>query len=399
MPFSRGRKPVTSKISKLQSSKSKASENQDEATRVKRSSTPPKGAAKKRTAFLDITNVNGLSFALISFRDICVPYILHGRPNHCLSITSEEQEKELQKREPLADEPRADPLLKDPLPVNLQPPEIPPEFDIDSEHAGDCIFSAGYAKEIFDNIRSREDTFILHDYMATQPFLNENMRAILVDWLVEVQENYELNHETLYLAVKLMDHYLSRMGTNKESLQLVGCAAMLIASKFEERIPPSIDDFLYICDDAYKRSQLITMEASILNVLNFDINIPVPYHFLRRYAKCVGANMETLTLARYFCELSLQDMVFLPVRGSLLASACLLIALVTKDLGGWTPILQFHSSYAVGDLAPVVRKLHHMLSKPSHSKLEAIKSKYSHSVFFEVAKTPNVDLEKLEQFL
>uniref|UniRef100_A0AAY4CJJ0 G2/mitotic-specific cyclin-B3 n=1 Tax=Denticeps clupeoides TaxID=299321 RepID=A0AAY4CJJ0_9TELE len=370
MPFSRGRKPVTSKISKLQSSKSKASENQDEATRVKRSSTPPKGAAKKRTAFLDITNVNGLSFALISFRDICVPYILHGRPNHCL--------------EPLADEPRADPLLKDPLPVNLQPPEIPPEFDIDSEHAGDCIFSYQFL-------------FIL--CLVLIPFLNENMRAILVDWLVEVQENYELNHETLYLAVKLMDHYLSRMGTNKESLQLVGCAAMLIASKFEERIPPSIDDFLYICDDAYKRSQLITMEASILNVLNFDINIPVPYHFLRRYAKCVGANMETLTLARYFCELSLQDMVFLPVRGSLLASACLLIALVTKDLGGWTPILQFHSSYAVGDLAPVVRKLHHMLSKPSHSKLEAIKSKYSHSVFFEVAKTPNVDLEKLEQFL
>uniref|UniRef100_A0AAY4BM83 G2/mitotic-specific cyclin-B3 n=1 Tax=Denticeps clupeoides TaxID=299321 RepID=A0AAY4BM83_9TELE len=266
------------------------------------------------------------------------------------SITSEEQEKELQKREPL----------------------IPPEFDIDSEHAGDCIFSAGYAKEIYVNIRSREDTFILHDYMATQPFLNENMRAI---WPFGL-ENYQLSHETLYLAVKLTDHYLSRMGTNEEFFQLVGCAAMLIASKFEERIPPSIDDFLHSCDDAYKRSQLITMEVSILNVLNFDINIPVPYHFLCRYAKCVGGNMETLTLARYFCELSLQDMVFLPVRGSLLASACLLIALVTKDLGGWTPILQFHSSYAVGDLAPVVRKLHHMLSKPSHSKLEAIKSKY-----------------------
>uniref|UniRef100_A0AAY4CJI5 G2/mitotic-specific cyclin-B3 n=1 Tax=Denticeps clupeoides TaxID=299321 RepID=A0AAY4CJI5_9TELE len=389
MPFSRGRKPVTSKISKLQSSKSKASENQDEATRVKRSSTPPKGAAKKRTAFLDITNGSKSLFNSLTKKDVlkkppvkkryyssaafvCLWYMhQNGVTSHYVTLL----------------------VVKCPCLGFLS------QFDIDSEHAGDCIFSAGYAKEIFDNIRSREDTFILHDYMATQPFLNENMRAILVDWLVEVQENYELNHETLYLAVKLMDHYLSRMGTNKESLQLVGCAAMLIASKFEERIPPSIDDFLYICDDAYKRSQLITMEASILNVLNFDINIPVPYHFLRRYAKCVGANMETLTLARYFCELSLQDMVFLPVRGSLLASACLLIALVTKDLGGWTPILQFHSSYAVGDLAPVVRKLHHMLSKPSHSKLEAIKSKYSHSVFFEVAKTPNVDLEKLEQFL
>ena len=45
--------------------------------------------------------------------------------------------------------------------------------------------------------------------------------------------------------------------------------------------------------------------------------------------------MDTLTLARYFCELSLQEMEFLPVRGSLLAAGCLLVALVTKDLGGW----------------------------------------------------------------
>lgn len=45
--------------------------------------------------------------------------------------------------------------------------------------------------------------------------------------------------------------------------------------------------------------------------------------------------MDTLTLARFICELSLMAMQFVPVRASLLASACLLITLVTKDLGGW----------------------------------------------------------------
>lgn len=49
-----------------------------------------------------------------------------------------------------------------------------------------------------------------------------------------------------------------------------------------------MDDFLYICDDAYKREELIAMETSILRTLNFDINIPIPYRFLRRFAK-VGA--------------------------------------------------------------------------------------------------------------
>lgn len=59
----------------------------------------------------------------------------------------------------------------------------------------------------------------------------------------------------------------------------------LFGVSLQERAPPCVDDFLYICDDAYKRSQLIAMEISILHALNFDINIPVPYRFLRRYAK------------------------------------------------------------------------------------------------------------------
>ena len=59
------------------------------------------------------------------------------------------------------------------------------------------------------------------------------MRSILVDWLVEVQENFELFHETLYLAVKVVDRYLERKEVKKEYLQLVGATAMLVASKFE----------------------------------------------------------------------------------------------------------------------------------------------------------------------
>lgn len=49
------------------------------------------------------------------------------------------------------------------------------------------------------------------------------------------QENFELFHETLYLAVKVTDHYLSTVPVHRETLQLVGSTAMLIASKFEVR--------------------------------------------------------------------------------------------------------------------------------------------------------------------
>lgn len=62
------------------------------------------------------------------------------------------------------------------------------------------------------------------------------MRTILVDWLIEVQENFELFHETLYLGVKLVDLYLARKEVKREYLQLVGATCMLIASKFEVHV-------------------------------------------------------------------------------------------------------------------------------------------------------------------
>lgn len=66
----------------------------------------------------------------------------------------------------------------------------------------------------------------------------------------------------------------------------------------------------------------------------------------------MNAGMDTLTLARYYCEMSLMEMEMVSERGSLLASACLLMALVTKDLGGWVgplslpyPILTLPSGF------------------------------------------------------
>lgn len=71
------------------------------------------------------------------------------------------------------------------------------------------------------------------DYMSKQTDINASMRTILIDWLVEVQENFELFHETLYIAVRLVDTYLSRKEVKREYLQLVGATCMLIAAKFE----------------------------------------------------------------------------------------------------------------------------------------------------------------------
>jgi hypothetical protein len=92
-------------------------------------------------------------------------------------------------------------------------------------------------------------------------------------------------------------------------------------------MPPIIEDFIFVSDNAYDRNELIKMEIDILKTVKFDIGIPLSYTFLRRYSKCVKADMRFLTLARYILELSLQDYQFAPERDSLKACAALCLAL------------------------------------------------------------------------
>ena len=56
-------------------------------------------------------------------------------------------------------------------------------------------------------------------------------------------------------------------------------------SILQELNPPLLDDFLYLCDDAYTDSELLKMERDILYTLDYDINVPVAYRFIRRLAR------------------------------------------------------------------------------------------------------------------
>ncbi|XP_015482055.1 G2/mitotic-specific cyclin-B3 isoform X2 [Parus major] len=379
---------------------------QEESCHAKRSSSSPQGGPKKRSAFGDITNARKNQVVAGKKEAVKVAPPKAQKAHNALGVAKNNEinlKKSMKKTPPTAPaEPKVSPVPEKPESVQeLKPHEerVPAVEDIDKEQLGDPYANAEYAKEIFEYMREREEKFMLPDYMEKQTDISGDMRAILVDWMVEVQENFELNHETLYLAVKLVDHYLVEVVSMREKLQLIGSTAILIASKFEERCPPCVDDFLYICDDAYKREELIAMEMSILSTLKFDINIPIPYRFLRRFAKCARATMETLTLARFLCEMTLQEYDYARESPSKLAASCLLLALTMKNLGGWTPTLQYYSGYSAQDLHPLVKRLNFLLTYQPRDKLNAVRSKYSHRVFFEVAKVTPMDMLKLEEIL
>lgn len=122
------------------------------------------------------------------------------------------------------------PILNEPQPV---PDGV---IDFDRENWDDPVQVSEYAMEIFNYLKEREEQFKIDAYLQRQPNLTSWMRTLLVDWMVEVQETFELNHETLYLAVKIVDIYLSKVKIEKEQLQLIGAAALFMACKFDVSI-------------------------------------------------------------------------------------------------------------------------------------------------------------------
>ncbi|XP_012225048.1 G2/mitotic-specific cyclin-B3 [Linepithema humile] len=317
------------------------------------------------------------------------------RSNNILKIKEYEKTIEMdEKKEENSSEPRTSEkvsaaALLVAMPVSTVPDNI--QWDFDIENWLDPFQVSMYAMDIFDYLKEREVQFPIGDYMERQVCLSRWMRALLIDWMVEVQESFELNHETLYLAIKLVDLYLTKVTVGKETLQLLGASSLFIASKFDERIPPMVEDFLYICDGAYSQRELIRMEMNVLKVVNFDLGIPLSYRFLRRYARCAKVSMPTLTLARYILEYSLMDYSMITLSDSKLAAAALLLAMLMKDLGGWNSTLEYYSGYKLDDIRDICNLLNETLHKKHKETLMTVRNKYSHKIFFEVAKLPLKD--------
>ena len=82
---------------------------------------------------------------------------------------------------------------------------------------------------------------------------------------------FKLWSETLYITVNIIDRYLSAVRLPGDKLQLLGTAAMLISTKYEEIYPPTVRDFLYISDKQFTREELLKMEESILFQLQFNM--------------------------------------------------------------------------------------------------------------------------------
>lgn len=208
--------------------------------------------------------------------------------------------------------------------------------DLDKEDMEDPLMVAEYVGEIFEYLRELEiKTMANPDYMDDQSELEWKMRGILVDWLLEVHTRFRLLPETLFLAVNIIDRFLSAKVVQLDRLQLVGVTAMFIASKYEEVLSPHVQNFRHVADDGFTEDEILSAERFVLATLNYDLSYPNPMNFLRRISKADNYNIQTRTLGKYLLEISCLDYRFLAHPPSQVAAASMFLARLVLDAGEW----------------------------------------------------------------
>eukprot|EP00879_Flechtneria_rotunda_P026701 GHRR01028521.1.p1 GENE.GHRR01028521.1~~GHRR01028521.1.p1 ORF type:complete len:411 (+),score=117.15 GHRR01028521.1:116-1348(+) len=290
-------------------------------------------------------------------------------------------------------------------------PPASPLPDIDSNDKLNPLAAAEYANSIYSYYRRVESKFhVAHDYMQSQASMsdvkasamsvlianlhsqveiNDKMRGILVDWLVEVHLKFKLMPETLYLTCNIIDRYLSARNVSRKRLQLVGVTAMLIASKYEEIWAPEVNDFVYISDKAYSREDILAMEKNMLAALQYDLTVPTCYLFTARFRKAAAVldNIKVAQMCEYLSELCLVDVTTYKHPVSLLSAAVLHVALTALGRADTYPrALQRHARYKLEQVLPAARHIVALMRKAPEHSLRAVYKKHCTPKFGEVAK-------------
>lgn len=239
--------------------------------------------------------------------------------------------------------------------------------DLDEEDADDPLMVSEYVNDIFPYLNELEvKTLPDPAYLFKQTQLKPKMRSILVDWLVEMHQRFRLLPETLFLAINIMDRFMSLEVVQIDKLQLLATGLLFIAAKYEEVFSPSVKNYAYFTDGSYTEDEILQAEKYILTILNFDLNYPNPMNFLRRILKADDYDVQLRTLGKYLLEITIIDYKFIGILPSLCLAAAMYIArlILGKDPVWNGNLIHYSGGYRVADMRDCVELLVQYLVSP-----------------------------------
>ena len=257
----------------------------------------------------------------------------------------------------------------------------------------DNISYAGeYLEEIYMNLLLEENQSTLkpkYGYMANQPEINEIMRAILVDWIIDVHLRFNLRQDTLFMTIWLIDTYLSFAFIQRDKLQLLGITCLLISGKSHEIYYPQHNKLLEMTDNAYIKEEMLTMENEILKKLNFFIVCPNPIDFYNILSKMFNFEKKQYYLGNYFIEAALVNYPILKYSSSVIASSCAYLVMKYYKIDGYQIL---YNNFIVNEKCPedvikdAAKEIYFLVDNLSKSKFKSVKKKFSLTQFENVSE-------------
>jgi cyclin B len=210
-------------------------------------------------------------------------------------------------------------------------------------------------------------------------------RNLLIDALDRFHYKLSLSTNGLYRFIGILDRYLSAVSIPKQKLRVVGCAALLIASKIEDIYPAQSRDLIQLSEHAFTQSELFATEIQIANTIQFDTTFATPLFFLTQFMRIEDQTKESLLLGRYILELCQTSDKFHGIASSLMAAVATLTARTLLGDRRWPPELADYTQYSEADLQPHLSAVRAMLQEPDREESQFIRRKYSSEPFRSVA--------------
>ena len=253
----------------------------------------------------------------------------------------EEEKKEEEKEEEIKEEEKKEEKEK------LKPIKIEDKYEgmyfkkVENENIQIPI---EYIDSIYYNLLLEEEIGIEskaeYNYMKNQNEINEQMRSILIDWIIDVHHKFNFTDETLFMTTSIIDRFLTCKKITRSKLQLLGVTALMISCKHEEIDLPKADDFIYITDNAYNREQVFKMENDILHTLNFSLLFPSPIKFFELLSYNFKFNKKQFYMGKYLMESFLIDIKNIKYKSSIISCACTYIVMKFFKMNN------YHESYS-----------------------------------------------------
>ena len=201
-----------------------------------------------------------------------------------------------------------------------------------------------YIDTIYHNLLEEENKGIEskaeYNYMKKQNEINEQMRGILIDWIIDVHCKFGFTDETLFMTISIIDRFLTSKKISRSKLQLLGVTALMISCKHEEIDLPKADDFIYITDNAYSRDEIFKMENDVLDTLNFSLLYPSPIKFFELLSYNFNFNKKQFMMGKYLMESFLIDIKNTKYKPSIISCACSYIVMKFFKMNN------YHDSYS-----------------------------------------------------